>query len=280
MKLGIFAKTFPGDDPLSVLDAVRRAGFRHAHYNMSCSGLAAVPLRIPKAVIAVLHSAPSITGVALCGLSATFNMIHPDEIERDRGFAALDQLASAARALGIPLLTLCTGSRDPLDMWRHHPDNSSAGAWRDLLDGMTRATAIAERHGVLLGIEPELANVVSSVRKARELIDELQSDSVKIVVDPANLLEAGSADDFRSAIDKAVDMLHPHIWMAHAKDKKADGSIVPAGSGVIDFEHLFRRLASFNFDGAVVTHGLHADAASNAHAALTSAAARAGVHLT
>ena len=37
-------------------------------------------------------------------------------------------------------------------------------AWRELLVEMARAVKVAEASGVDLGIEPELANVVSSAR--------------------------------------------------------------------------------------------------------------------
>jgi sugar phosphate isomerase/epimerase len=279
MKLGIFAKTFPGDDPLRVLNAVRASGFNHAHYNMSCSGLPSLPSRISDAIIAVIHSAVSASNISLCGMSATFNMIHPNEDERDRGFVALDQLAIAARKLGIPILTLCTGTRDPDDMWRHHPDNTSSEAWSDLMDGMQRAIAIAERHGVLLGIEPETANVVCSAQAAKTFIDDLRSDVVRIVLDPANLVEHVSAEDFRYAVDEAIDLLRPYIYMAHAKDKRADGTVVAAGSGVIDFEHFFRQLSRIDFKGSVITHGLQADAAAAACVSLTTAAQRAEVIL-
>ena len=57
-------------------------------------------------------------------------------------------------ALGTRLITLCTGTRDPNDMWRAHPDNDSESAWRDLTVAMQRAIEIAGRYDVFLGIEP------------------------------------------------------------------------------------------------------------------------------
>ncbi len=43
MRLGIFAKTFPGSDPAAVLGAVKAAGFDAAQYNFACSGLPSMP---------------------------------------------------------------------------------------------------------------------------------------------------------------------------------------------------------------------------------------------
>jgi hypothetical protein len=47
MRLGIFAKTFPGNDPVTVMSAARMAGYGAVQYNMACSGLPAMPDAIP-----------------------------------------------------------------------------------------------------------------------------------------------------------------------------------------------------------------------------------------
>ena len=108
---------------------------------------------------------------------------------------------------------------------------------------MAKAASLAEECGVDLGIEPELANVVSSAELARQLIDSLGSPRIKIVLDPANLFETASAIEARTIVAQAVDMLADRIVMAHAKDRRADGSFAAAGSGVIDFRHFVRQPA-------------------------------------
>jgi sugar phosphate isomerase/epimerase len=167
-------------------------------------------------------------------------------------------LAKAAAALSIPLLTLCTGTRDPHDQWRRHPDNDRPDAWRDLLASMERATAIAEEHDVQLGIEPELANVVSSATGARRLIGEMQSTRLRIVLDPANLFEFAAPAAQRRTISHAIDLLADRIVMAHAKDRLPDGTFVAAGRGVLDYSHFLHTLKRGGFAGPLVTHGLTA----------------------
>ena len=127
----------------------------------------------------------------MAAVSGTFNMIHPDPAQRADGLRRLAVLAAACGALGTRLITLCTGTRDPEDMWRRHPANDTPDAWRDLLASLEVALAAAERHDVFLGVEPEVANVIDSAAKARRLLDELRSPRLKIVMDPANLFHAG-----------------------------------------------------------------------------------------
>jgi sugar phosphate isomerase/epimerase len=262
MKLGIFAKVFEGTDPDTVLAAVASAGFSAAQYNMICSGLPAMPDAIPNGVAIEVAAAAQRAGVEIVSLSGTYNMIHPDPAVRDRGHQHLDVLASFASAISVRLITLCTGTRDPVNQWKGHPANDAPQAWRDLLASMETAVRVAERHRVDLGIEPELANVVNSAQKARRLIDEIGSSRLKIVLDPANLFEVATIDRQRDVVSAAVDLLADRIAMGHAKDRTPAGSFTTAGKGVLDYPHYLTRLSAVGFRGPLVAHGLASDEAS------------------
>lgn len=261
MRLGIFAKTFAGTDPHSVLAAAKDAGYPCVQYNMACSGLPSLPETVPDRTADDIRDAAERTGVGIAAISATYNMIHPDPAVRDRGHASLERIAAVARDAGAPLLTLCTGTRDPDDQWRHHPGNAAPQAWRDLLDSMRTALEIAERYGVDLGIEPELANVVNSAGQARRLIDELGSERLKVVLDPANLFEAEPFDRQRAIVSEGIELLRDRIVMAHAKDRNAEGDFVTAGTGVLDYPFYVGKLRDAGFEGPLVTHGLSAEEA-------------------
>jgi sugar phosphate isomerase/epimerase len=263
MRLGIFAKTFAGTDPQIILGAVKTAGFAVAQYNMACSGLDAMPAQIPEPVAKAVREAALSNEVELAAVSGTYNMIHPDLKKREEGHVRLAVLAKACATLGTNLITLCTGTRDPLDQWHEHPGNNSPEAWRDLVASMERALAIAEQNNITLGIEPELGNVVNSAPKARALIDMLQSPRVKIIFDPANLFEIATLEQQHRIVSEAIDLLGPDIVMAHAKDRNADGSFATAGKGVLDFPHYLSCLRALDFNGTLVTHGLAASEASD-----------------
>jgi sugar phosphate isomerase/epimerase len=258
MQLGIFAKTFEGQSATEVLPQVKAAGFVTAQYNMACSGLPSLPDEVDDGVVIQITEAVKETGISLCALSATYNMIHPDPAVREKGHNHLHVLAKAASQLAIPLLTLCTGTRDPYDQWRRHPGNDGQDAWRDLLRSIERAVAIAEEFGVDLGIEPELANVVSSAAKAKQLISDIKSPRLRIVLDPANLFEIATQGEQRRTISYAIDLLADRIVMAHAKDRTSGGAFVPAGQGVLDYPHFLGQLRKSGFTGPLVTHGLTA----------------------
>lgn len=279
MQLGIFAKTFDGSTPGPVLGAVAKSGFTAAQYNMACSGLPPMPDAMPAGVVEAVAAAARASGVEIVAVSGTYNMIHPDIAVREAGHRRLEVLAAHARAMGTQLITLCTGTRDAEDQWRAHPDNDGPEAWRDLVSAMEIALAIAERHDVDYGIEPELANVVNSAAKARRLIDEMGSQRLKIVMDPANLFETETPSKQRDIVSAAIDLVADRIVMGHAKDRAADGAFVTAGQGVLDYPHYLGRLRAIGFSGPVVTHGLGAVEAPGVAAFLRDTMLAAGIEV-
>jgi sugar phosphate isomerase/epimerase len=188
-------------------------------------------------------------------------MIHPDPKVRAKGHERLAKLAAAAAGMKTNLITLCTGTRDPDDQWRHHSENSGVAAWRDLLASMEVAAKIADEHDVYLGIEPEPANVVSSARSARRLLAEIQSPRLKIILDPANLFETAPLNEQKRLVAEAIDLLADRIVLCHAKDRTESGNVVAAGKGGLDFPYFFACLKAAHFDGAMVAHGLAAEEA-------------------
>lgn len=88
MRLGIFAKTFPGTTPLAVLQAAADAGYAAVQYNMACSGGPALPADVSPETAAAVLAASQRTGVAIAAISATYNMTHPDPAKRRAGRAS------------------------------------------------------------------------------------------------------------------------------------------------------------------------------------------------
>ncbi|MFN0192362.1 MAG: sugar phosphate isomerase/epimerase family protein [Aestuariivirga sp.] len=258
MRLGIFAKTFPGNQPRTVLNAARQAGYAAVQYNMACSGLGALPERISPADAESVRRAADEAGIEIAAVSATYNMIDPVLERRKAGRRGFAAIAAAAKDMGTSLVTLCTGSRDPDDQWRHHPDNATQESWDEMCREFELLIAIAEREDIVIGVEPELGNVVSSAAKARKLLDTFKPKPIGIVIDAANLFETATLQAQRKIVSEAIELLGPSILMAHAKDRTAGGGFAAAGHGVIDWKHYLSQLKANGFVGVLVTHGLEA----------------------
>ncbi len=126
---------------------------------------------------------------------------------------------------------------------------------------MRSVAAIGEQTGVTMAFEPEVNNVVDTARKGRQLLDEIASPRLKVIMDGANLFHAGELPRMRDILDEAFELLGPDIVLAHAKDLNRDGDAgdVPAGSGLLDYDFYLDRLHATGFRGPLVTHGLTED---------------------
>lgn len=254
MQPGIFAKTFPRPTVEQTFDAVAKHGLNCVQFNMACAGLPPLPSEIELILIERINKAAKKSNISLAAVSGTYNMIHPDPRVREEGLQRFGVLASACHALGTEVITLCTGTRDPFNMWRYHPDNSSKQSWGDLLSSIEKALLIAEEAQVTLAFEPEHNNVISTAAKGAELLREMQSSRLKVVIDPANLITPGQEQ--ARILNEAFELLGEHIILAHAKDVGPDGTFRAAGQGLLDYAHYIALLKSINFNSAIILHGL------------------------
>jgi sugar phosphate isomerase/epimerase len=128
----------------------------------------------------------------------TFRRDNPTEVADaviGAGYAPAARLISLVPLMGAGVVTLCTGTRDPDNMWRAHSGNTDSSAWSDLRRSLDPLLEAAREAGIWLGVEPELANVVRDARTARRLLDEVGLDaSIGIILDPANLLAPDTVD--------------------------------------------------------------------------------------
>ena len=222
MHLGIFAKTFPRPTLEETLDAIADRGLTHVQFNLSCVGLPTLPQRIEEEYCRSIARALRERGLTMAAISGTFNLCDPDAGRLQDHLHRLDVLAAACRWLDTRIITLCTGTLDPDDLWRWHPGNVRRSTWECLIASMRQAVQIADRQEVALACEPEINTVVNSVSKARRLLDEIDSPWLKVVIDPANLIRPGELPRIGEILEEAFDWLGPEIVLAHAKELRSD----------------------------------------------------------
>ncbi len=207
MRLGIFAKMFPRPSLGVTLDAVKAHGICCVQFNMSCAGLPTMPEEVAPGLADGIRRELDKRDLTMSTVSGTFNMIHPNLGKRREGLRRLRVLADACGRLGTSVITLCSGTRDPDDMWRYHPENDAPEAWQGLLASMERALVITEEYEVTLAFEPEVNNVVDSAEKGRRLLDEIRSPRLKVVMDAANLFREGELPHADEILDEAFELL-------------------------------------------------------------------------
>ena len=83
---------------------------------------------------------------------------------------------------------------------------------------MAACVEVAKESDITLVFEPEVNNVVHTARKARRLLDELQSPRLEVVFDGANIYHRGELSRQHEMLTEAIDLLGNDIALAHAKD--------------------------------------------------------------
>ena len=258
MQIGILMGTFSRPTLEARLDAMKACGLACGQLSMGCAGLPTMPAEISGELVTRIRREADARGIAIASLEGTFNMCHPDPDHRRAGLRRLRVLAAVCQPLGTSKIHLCTGTRDPNSMWRRHADNNSPEAWRDMVSCVREAADIAKQADVILAFEPEVNNVVDSAKKARRLLDEIDSPHLKVTMDAANIFHKGDLARMSEVLDEAFTLIGKDIVLAHAKDLSHDGDAghEAAGHGKLDYDRYLSLLHAYGFRGPLLLHGL------------------------
>ena len=265
MKVGLCTTDFPRVQTVERLfSRIRRAGYDQVQFNFASIGIEDMPESVSADLIGRIRRSCDDNGLDIVAINATFNLIDPDQGRLRENMRRFPVIAEASRALDCPILTLCTGTHDPQDMWRYHPDNALEASFQALCANMEPLLPIADRYGLYLGIETEAANVAATPQRSMRLLDTLGSPRVKIVMDGANVFQPGQAhpDLAPAVLQNAFDVLGKDVILAHGKDIAASPGIrfATPGRGIIDYDLFLALLRKIGYEGGMILHGIQDEA--------------------
>ena len=262
MQLGLMTHHLTRPTIEAVAQAVADYGLSAVQLNLESAGLEPLPATFDAGHCRQIADAFARHGIAIAAVSGTFNMIDPDRQRLDDNVARFDTVLEWCRGLDCDVVTACTGTRHPSNMWRHHPANAEPEAWTDLRATLRRILPKAEQAGVTVSFEPEVVNVVDTAEKAQRLIEEAGSDRLRLVMDPANYFHPDMLPNMAAVLDDVFARVGRYVVFAHAKDVRGPspgGSecVRPAaGTGILDYPRYLRLLRASGYDGALVMHSL------------------------
>ena len=104
--------------------------------------------------------------------------------------AALSRCIDMAQALDCPLLRIMAFRKEMILFGSNGAEqwNVAQGAWDKLRQLVTPAVQLAEERGITLAVETGNNAMITSAWLARKLIDEIGSDRLQLLWDPANSL--------------------------------------------------------------------------------------------
>lgn len=262
MKIGICSTDFAPDRADALFAKIHSIGFRAVQFSFgSILGGEEMMPQLDTAMISEVKTAAEKYGVEIVAVNCTFNMIDPDGNRLRENLRRTEVMCWSAKQLGCSILTLCTGSRNPESMWAWHEDNTKPEYWSLLMKVMRQVVTYAEQSGITLVVETEASNIVRTPALSRQMLDEINSPNLKMVIDCANLFLPGTAHckNADSTIQMAFDTFGTEIALAHGKDiADSDGiEFVPAGEGIVNYDLFLRLLHSYGYRGAMILHGIY-----------------------
>lgn len=111
------------------------------------------------------------------------------------------------------------------------------------LNRVTPILRAAEENGALLAIEPVCAHIVHTPALAERMLNDLNSDHLRIILDAVNLIDSAHADTAESVIQDGIRRLGSSTAVLHMKDfvpapGKPRPDSVPCGRGRMKYDSL------------------------------------------
>jgi len=179
--------------------------------------------------------------IQIAVLGCYINLGDRDAAQRRPQLDRFKEYIRFARDFGCSIVGTETGSVN--SDFSAHPDNQGEAAFQTVLASVRELVREAEKFGVFVGIEGVERYVISSPRRLKRLVDEVDSPNLQIIFDPVNLLCAGNHHAQDEVTDEALALLGERICIVHAKDFTIEDERfqeLPAGSGQLHYPRLMR----------------------------------------
>jgi sugar phosphate isomerase/epimerase len=243
MRFAMCNEIFQGWTAEAVLEHCAKLGY---------DGLEIAPFTLAKTVGEIsptqrrlLREAAVRAGVDICGLhwllarTEGLHLNHPDAAVRERTTRYLCELVDCCADLGGKILVL--GSPQQRNVL---PGVTATQAWDLAAQTLAGAVQRAERHGVVICIEPlspAETNFINTAAEAIEFTRQFKSAAMKIILDVKAMCSE------HEAIPRIIRQSWPHFAHFHANDKNMKGP----GFGDISFEPIAAALGEVGYNGWV-----------------------------
>ncbi len=127
--------------------------------------------------------------------------------------------------------------------YKFEEKNHSEEALNIFIHNVRPVVEYAEKMGVIFAIEPVYKHIVCNPKRARRVLDEINSPNLQIIFDPVNLLDISNYKKRDEIIEEAMELLGDDIAMIHIKDFVVeDGKLVSvaAGTGEMDYTKIMK----------------------------------------
>ncbi len=177
-------------------------------------------------------------------LGCYLNLCNPDEAALSKILKKYEANIRLASYLPCSVVGTETGAPNTSYDCSDREAVRSEEAYTFFRDNLKKVTGYAEKYGVTMAIEPVYKHIIYDAKRARRLLDEIESPNLRIIFDPVNLLDPKESEErHKEVISEAMDLLEEEISIIHLKDfirKDDDFKAVGCGKGEMEYEDIIR----------------------------------------
>lgn len=179
--------------------------------------------------------------VHIAVLGCYLNLADPNEEQLAKTMHRYMAHIRFASWLGCGVVGTETGC--PNETYTHVPECHNEESLQLFIKNLRPIVEYAEKMGVVIAIEPVWKHIVCNPKRARQVLDAINSPNLQIILDPVNLLDISNYQDQVAIVDEAIELLGEDVAMVHIKDFKVeDGKMISVGAGLgqMDYTSLIK----------------------------------------
>ena len=170
-------------------------------------------------------------GLGIHSIGVYTNLMHPDEAELKANLAYFEAMMEIGEHMGVHTFISEAGHYyDNKVPAPHIPLDLQDEVWPRMVATARKLDEMATRHDAKVLFEPYFQSFFASAKRVRLFVEEVNSPRIRVLLDPANLIELND-------LDEMFQQLAPWIDCLHAKDRKHHTNRgVAAGQGDVDYK--------------------------------------------
>ncbi len=170
-------------------------------------------------------------GLNIHSIGVYTNLMHPDEAELKANLDYFEAMMEIGGHMGVRTFISEAGHYyDTKVPAAHIPLEFQDEAWPRMVATARQLAERAAKYDAKVLFEPYFQSFFASAKRVRLFIEEVNSPRIRVLLDPANLIELNDLDEMFQQLSPWVDCLH-------AKDRKYHTNRgVAAGKGDIDYK--------------------------------------------
>lgn len=172
-------------------------------------------------------------------LGCYHNLANPNQEQLAKTIKTYMTHIRFASLLGCGVVGTETGAVN--EEYRFEEANHSEEALQIFINNLRIIVEYAEKMGVIVAIEPVWNHIVYDIKRARKVLDAIDSPNLQIIFDPVNTISIHNYEKQDELLNEAFELLRDDIAVIHAKDfivKDGEVKSVISGRGILNYDLL------------------------------------------